>query len=356
MDVGSDNFRFTLDDAEKKARTIRHPKTAELHLDSLDRYVPGILPAISNPNTPQNFCKYVGPIVGASSIDSTNNCVIQTKNNLLYGYLSRVALTQFSLSWRVPTVVKGYNDLLSVFNGSTVTVLTIDPGYYNVATLGSELQALLRTVTGLGALTVTNPDTQEASVGGVVTTGYLINTGSATPMAFSFAGTSDGQSDQIGRANRLIGVNRAAAGFTPDYLATSVTSFIVTGSTSFTMGVPNFRYTDYVDIVSQALTNYKDTKDANSAIAAPAAVLGRIWLTEYPLASQTTQYAWPQDGMWGMGPMTFVKNWQHPNWSQWSPNQTLSSIDITLLDQFGIPLPWTSTLNTEWSATLTVTE
>ena len=38
MDVGSDNFRFTLDDPEKKARTIKQPMCAELHISSLDRY------------------------------------------------------------------------------------------------------------------------------------------------------------------------------------------------------------------------------------------------------------------------------------------------------------------------------
>jgi len=355
MDVGSDNFRFTLDDPEKKSQATREPKTAELHLDSLDRYTPGILAGLSNPNTPQNFCKYIGPIIGASSISSTNNCEIQTKTNLLYGYFSRVALTQFNLSWRVPTVVAGYNDLLSVFNGSTTTILTIPPGYYSVSTLQLTLQNLLRTVSGLSTLSISTIDTQTNAVGAAVEVGWTITT-NGSPMAFSYAGTSDGQADQIGRANRLIGVNRAAAGFTPDILTSSVTSIVVNPATSFTMGVPNFRYTDYVDIVSQSLTNYKDTKDANSAISAPAGVIGRIWLTEYPLSGQTTGNAWPQDGMWGMGPMTFTKNWIHPNWSQWSPNQAISSVDISLVDMFGFPLPWTSTLNTEWSATLTVTE
>ena len=258
-------------------------------------------------------------------------------------------------NWRVPTVVTGYNDLLSVYNGTTTTILTIPQGYYNVVNLGTTLQTLLRTVTGLGSLTVSPPDTQATPTGATVDVGYTIVTG-GSPMAFSYAGNSDGQADQIGRANRLIGVNRAGAGFTPDILTTSVTTVIVNPQTTFTMGVPNFRYTDYVDIVSQTLTNYKDTKDSNSSIASPASVLGRIWLTEYPLSSQTSGNAWPQDGMWGMGPMTFVKNWEHPNWSQWSPNQAISSVDITLLDMFGFPLPWTSTLNTEWSATLTVTE
>jgi len=356
MDIGADNFRFTLDDPELKARTIRHPKTAELRLDSLDRYKDGVLAALPSSGTPQNILKLVGSFLGASTLNSTNNCVIQTKRNLIYGYMTRVALTQFQLSWRVPTVVTGYNDLLAVFNGTTTTVLTIPQGYYNVATLGAQLQTLLRTVTGLGALTVTNPDTQEASVGASITTGYAIATGSATPMAFSFSSGNDSQLLQIGRANRLIGINRAGAGFTPDYTAGAPSPPTINPSTSFTMGVPNFRYTDYVDIASQALTNYKDTKDANSAVNSPAAVLGRIWLTEYPVSSQTTQYAWPQDGMQGMGPLTFTKTWVVPNWSQWSPNQAISTVDITLLDQFGVSLPWTSTNNTEWSCCLQVTE
>jgi len=356
MDVGADNFRFTLDDPEMKARTIRWPKTAELHLDSLDRYLPGNLPGLSAPSTPQNACKLIGPLIGPSANDSTNQCIIQTKRNLIYGYLTRIALTQFNLSWRVPTVVTGYNDLLAVYNGTTTTVLTIPQGYYNVNTLGIQLQTLLRTVTGLGALTVTNPDTQEASVGTSITVGYAIATNSATPMAFSVSSGNDSQALQIGRANRLIGLNRAGAGLTPDFVTTVPSTILITPVTTFTMGVPNFRYTDYVDIASQSLTNYKDTKDANSAVNSPSAVIGRVWLTEYPLASQTTQYGWPQDGMWGMGPMTFTKTWVNPNWSQWSPNQSISTVDITLLDMFGIPLPWTSTLNTEWSATITVTE
>jgi hypothetical protein len=355
MDVGADNFRFTLDDPEKKAQTFRYPKTAELHLDSLDRYLPGNLPGISAPVTPQNFCKLIGPLIGASTNNSTNNCQIQTKRNLLYGYLSRVALTQFNLSWRVATVMAGYNDLLAVFNGATTTILTIPPGYYTVSTLQQTLQTLLRTVTGLSTLSISTIDTQTNPVGAAVEVGWTITT-NGSPMAFSSTGYTEGQALQVGRAYRLIGVNRAAAGFTPDYTTTAPNPIIITPSTAFTMGVPNFRYTDYVDIVSQTLTNYKDTKDANSAVGSPAGVIGRVWLTEYPLSGQTTGNAWPQDGMWGMGPMTFTKNWYSPNWSQWSPNQAVSSVDITLLDMFGIPLPWTSTYNTEWSATVTVTE
>jgi len=376
MDVGADNFRFTLDDPEMKARTIRWPKTSELHLDSLDRYhdadLFGLTTFFGNNTSTQNIAKCVGNIYGNPANDNgTNNCTIQTKRNLLYGYMTRVALTQFNLSYKVPTVVTGYNDKLNVLvsNGGSVSysLVTLPQGYYNVETLGNALQSVLNSITGLSTLTVTDPTTQAANptaIASVIPVGYTIATNTSINIAFSLIGPGSGYTtavtENIARTLRLIGANKASFGYTEAQIPTGPPipgqgAVPPVPSALFRMGVPNFRPTDYVDIVSRSLTNYKDTKDGNSSEAAPQPI-GRIWLTEYPLASQTTQYGWPQDGMWGMAPMTFTKTWANPNWSQWSPNQAIYSVDITLLDMWGNPLFWNSTYYTEWSATLSVTE
>jgi len=366
MDVGSNNFQFMLDAPEKPAKTYRYPKTAELHLDSLDRYsvadFPGIvgLPLIS---TDQNFLKLFGPIVASASDNATNNCLIQTKRNLIYGYMSRVALTQFNLNYKVPTVVAGVNDLVSItIGGANPVAAQLPQGYYNVSTLAAALQALLRTSTGNGSLTVIAPTSQaSASPLTAITTGFTISS-PGTPMAFVYGVTNATDTTQvrIAKANRLIGVNRAGAGYSPDINVAPVPAPFntsITLWTTATLGIPNFLQTDYVDIVSQALTNYKDTKDANSSISSPSSVIGRVYLTEYPLSSQAaSNLGWPQNGMWGMSPMYFTKTWQSPNWSQWSPNQAVNNVDITLLDMWGKPLYWSSTYPTEWSATVTVTE
>jgi hypothetical protein len=110
-----------------------------------------------------------------------------------------------------------------------------------------------------------------------------------------------------------------------------------------------------VDIVSQALTNYKDTKDANSSIQSPGSVLGRIWLNESWVNNQTASNGYPDPNLLGTAPLAITKTWINPNWSQWSPNQAINTVDITLLDMWGNPLYWTATSPTEWSATLTVT-
>jgi hypothetical protein len=142
---------------------------------------------------------------------------------------------------------------------------------------------------------------------------------------------------------RLLGVNTGGT------WGTAAAQIIV-------LGVPNMLPTDYVDVSSQALTNYKDTKDANSSIQSPGSILGRIWLTENWISNQTGANGIPDPNLAGVTPINFCKTWISPNWSQWSPNQAINSVDITLLDMWGQPLFWTPTYQTEWSATVTVTE
>ena len=132
MDVGADNFRFTLDDPEKRAQTVRPPMTSELHLDSLDRYLPrqfksyqdtvSPVAGLNMPATDQILAKVAGPIWQPITSSSTNNCLIQTSRNLLYGYFSRVAITQFNINYNVPTVVTGYNDKMVVIVNQAGTI------------------------------------------------------------------------------------------------------------------------------------------------------------------------------------------------------------------------------------------
>jgi hypothetical protein len=346
MDVGANNFRFELDDPEMKARTIRWPKTAELHLDSLDRYTLLDTPILSlSGGADQNTAKLFGPIFSALPESGTNNCQIQPKRNLIYGYMSRVALTQFNLNYNVPTVVAGYNDLFGIGIGPSpgpVYFLTIPPGYYNVVTLAAQLQTMIRGITGnpLPAATVIAPASQTSAFISRYTTGFIISSGSVAEIQLvpGLSNQSTATANNYGRVWRMLGVNNQAL------------------ATTLTLGTPNLRPTDYVDIVSNTLTNYKDTKDANSSVQSPGGVIGRIWLSEAWVNSQTATNGYPDPNLAGTGPLALTKTWVNPNWSQWSPNQSISSIDFTLLDMWGNPLFWSSTYPTEWSATLTVTE
>jgi hypothetical protein len=304
--------------------------------------------------TNQNLVKVAGPILLNSSISGTQ-AVIQTSRPLTYGYYSRVALTQMSLNLKMPTFITAYNNYISIETGqapgaSTAFFLTAIPqGYYTPTTLAAMLQTQIRGSGGapLAAMTVTlNADN--------TLTFAVNNAGNYMSFFFGVAGATSEQTQlAIGRAGRAFGLNRACYGFSPDINTTGQPAANNILWASATSGPINLLPTDYVDIVSASLTNFKDAKDGNTSVASPGAVMGRIWLTES--ATNNSNGPAPLTNI-GSQPISIMKNWGNPNWCAWSPNQTINSIDIKLLDMWGEVIPWSSTYATEWSATLTLTE
>jgi hypothetical protein len=303
----------------------------------------------------QNVAKLAGPILLNSSLSGTN-LNIQTSRPLSYGYYSRLALTQFQLKYQQPTFKLSYNSGTSVVTGTSPTQVTalraiiLPDGYYTYTSAAAAIQTAMRAYTELAAATCT-PPTAPGS-------GFTFASGNpAVYMSFIWGQTGTNEGGQIvgGRFGRNFGFNRAVYGYSPEINTAgqppgpngSILWLTATG------GPPNFLPTDYIDIVSTSLTNYKDAKDTNTSLAAPTAVMGRIWLIE----GTTDSGAAPgDDTVVGSTPISLVKTWTSPNWCQWSPNQTVNNIDIKLLDMWGEVLPWNSTYSTEWSATLTLTE
>jgi hypothetical protein len=374
MDVGSDNFHFNLDQKNglvAPTQTYRNPRTTELHIDSLDRFLPNMIQ--TNTYTAAGFpsqtnAKLLGPLVLNSQTNTGTNCVIQTSRPLVYGYFGRVALTQMFLKFQRPTITALYNNTFvlgtsNVATGGVVALRTIviPEGYYTYGSLpaaggdiAAAIQTQMRTYTELAAATCTAP----ARPGD----GFSFATGNAAVfMAVVWGAGATGQNAQqlTLRTGRTLGFNRAMYGY-PDVNTGSQTSTEPTLWTAASGSAPNFLPTDYVDIVSSSLTNYKPAKDTNSTLAAPNAVLGRIWLTEgtsnTPTNGQVSQGTPADTTTIGVSPITVTKTWTHPNWSELSPNQTINSIDIKLLDMWGDVIQWSSANPTEWSATLTLTE
>ena len=359
MNVGSDNFRFTLDDPEAKAVTVRQPKTAELHIDSLDRYATGDTTSAGVPaGTPSVLLKLGGHMF-ISTADNAANCKIVAQRNLLYGYFSRIAPTQFQLFYRVPTVVSNVNDTLSWTDSPDNITFTnhtavLPFGYHNIVTLGAAISAAMiaASPTNLATLVITPPTNQTSTITGttVIQAGYRFTlTGGATMYfnPFVAGSTVENQTNYL-KNLWLIGGSKGLTGTSSP--GAPIPWATVLGSS------PNMVATQYVDIVSSSLSNYKDSKDGNTDAAGTTNVIGRVYMTEYPVSTQTANNGFPQDGLWGMNTMSFTKTWTNPNWSQYSPNQAISSIDISLLDQWGLPLFWSSVYCTEFQMTLTCTE
>lgn len=365
MDIGTANFSFDLDTKNglvAPTTAYRAPKTTELHLDSLDRYLPGMLgpnalftaPTVAS----QNVTKLAGPLFLATNLSGTNMS-IQANRPLVYGYFGRAALTQFCLKYQQPTIRAGYNDVFSIALSTSPSTppfasanVTIPEGYYNLTQLAAQLQVQLRAANAaLNTSTVLAP----RAAGNDFGDGFLVNTGSA--LVFMSVLLATGLSETVAlqrlRCLRTLGFTRPILGLADLNTAGASAPVAPTFYVQAAGSAPNLLPTDYVDIVSTALTNYKDSKDANSSIGSPGAVVGRIWLTEGAV-NQTSAPADAQDV--GGSPITVTKTWSNPNWSQWSPNQAVNSIDIRLIDMYGDTLPWSSINQTEWSATVTLTE
>lgn len=358
MDVGSDNFRFMLDEPEKISRAFRYPMSAELHVNSLDRFN-------STPTQSQVLVQLAQDLsepVGSYNYSATD-CVIQAPGRaMLYGYFNRVAISEMQLFIRVPTIIVGVNDqfvLSASLTGASPFVsqtFTVPPGYYTPSLLAVALQTLIRAnatiLTTAGSFLVTAPTTPATiPASGAIQTGFNFSSGTSDTLKFSQPIDISTRAAQlrVWKFYRLIGTNALSFIGTPAAIPTTT---IATFS-------PNFLPTDYIDVVSKALTNYKDVKDSNTNEQAPQGVLARVYLTDNAVSAAATTTSFTDPNAVGGAPFAFTKKWTTPNWSQWSPNQAINQLDFKLLDMWGDPLFWTnqtSCANTEWQMTLVASE
>jgi hypothetical protein len=348
MDVGSADFRFTKlqpgeNRDEREGKPWREPSYVELHVDSLDRYhdIPGGV------NTTQYTAKLVNPQVGrADFTPQGNNFLVNTKNYLLNGYFTRIGIAQIQLYYRVPTVVKGVNDTLAFLYGpppGTVTAytVTIPQGYYNLTTLAAALQGLIRTATANAGFTVAT----NALTGGLTFATNNANVFAFQPAALAPLVWTEAQNQLYYRTARMLGAARITYGF-PTEVA-PVTVF----QTSVDTFSPDLLYTDYIDIVSSTLNQFKRVKDTNSTDIATSDVIARIYLNP-----QDTSQNVGVGSTLGTFSFVITTAFKNVNWCKWSPEQALESIDIELLDMFGQRLPWSTAYNTEFSMTLLASE
>ena len=358
MDVGETNFRFTLDDPEKKSRAFRYPQSAELHVSSLDRY--NSTPTVSQPlvQLSSDLLQQAG-----SYNYSATDCVIQAPGrSMLYGYFNRVAISEMQMFIRIPTIILGINDqfvLSASLTGASPYVsqtFTVPPGFYTPTLLAVALQTLIRgtatILTTANSFLVTAPTTPATvPVSGAIQTGFNFSSGTTDTLKFAapVGGSTVANQFRVWKFYRLVGTNYLSFVGTPAAIPTTT---IATFS-------PNFLPTDYIDVVSKALTNYKDVKDSNTNEQAPQGVLARIYLTDNAVNAASTTTSFSDPNAVGGAPFAFTKKWSNPNWSQWSPNQAINQLDFKLLDMWGDTLYWTnqtSCANTEWQMTLIASE
>lgn len=277
--------------------TQRPPAYAELLVDSMDRYATGSPPFALN--------------VTSSSDWQTN-----FQQNVLYGYFTRLAVTQIQFFWNLPTITVGYNDSARFIyqnfpNPPVAAQLNIPQGYYTPTTLATAIQAALIAVSAAPGFTCIYNDDNGA---------FQIDCG---------AGWVFGWAVPAGQALDLIQAR---------FLNTIGMQYYVGfgGQNTLLGSPPTMLATRYIDICSATLTKYQRVKDSTT-LQNPT--ISNIIARIYPTAPNTR--ASVADVVpTGSAPFVLCIDYNTPKHIKWSPEEALSNFDLQLRDEYGQLIPF----------------
>lgn len=293
---------------------------------------------------------------------------LQSNQNFLTGYFTRLALTEITFTWAIPTITARNNYLGIKYNTGTgiqTRTLTIPSGWYSLAALAAAVQAAVRAIAGnpLGAFTCTvNQDIGSftAATNSAATFSFVPN----NPYSAILGGAGSNpltkaQPDRI----QLYDMMNWASGV-------GTTSTTYTLATSQTSGVASLLSTKFVDIVCERLTVNQSTRDGDTG-SRPRDVLARLYLTDTnnsagaPMISGGTTAVNAAASL-GSQPFNLYKEYGFPKQIAWDPNCPIGNLVFALYDDQGFPLTTMQTNATnaqfddknmpDWSFTLLASE
>lgn len=279
-----------------------------------------------------------------------NDFSIQSAGSLIYGYITKIAVSQVQVQYCIPTVNLGLNDKLyiaasnSPSAGFTLYTITIPYGFYYADELAATLQTLIRAADAVrfaGLLVTFFPRT-----------GFVFNNTAANlTIAFPLPETVR-QTLLISRLDvvnlyktyKLLGMNNDNRIFR-----------LIQNSSTY----PEFLYTPYIDFYSDVLTNYQKVKDTNTSAPNPKGLVARVYLSG--VGGVATNGAVADTGravgQLGTEPFVMTADLNFPKVIRWTPDVTVTSVDFQLRDCYGDLLPGAQQgFNTEFQMTLLCTE
>jgi hypothetical protein len=277
-----------------------------------------------------------------------NNFTITSPGALIYGYITKIIVAQIQLNYNIPTVISSLsinnaigNDTFWIGNGATGDLyrITIPFGFYHPDELAAMLQIQIRAA---------DPIWTNMDVDFFPREGFSFSDNTApTPLEFYFPTPTEVLSSVPGlnplieqtilRCYRLLGIT-----------ANNVNA----ESFQISFDYPIFAYTSYIDIYSDALTNYQKVKDTNTSTAKPKGLIARIYISGVG-SPQTTGST---SGL-GTAPFVMTADLNFPKVITWTRDVAVPNLDFQMLDMYGELVPGESLgCPTEWQMTLLCTE
>jgi hypothetical protein len=331
-----------------------------LAMSSLDRYTTGIPNSIVRKDSALiNLYSGVG--------QRGNDFQLSSPGAFIYGYITRIAISQIQIEYRIPTVVPtnriffaGANNpsepvcigndtfVINVPNnppGARFQRVTIPYGFYTPKELAVMLQATLREYMGLETMTVSYSQAYLPPVNANPFSGYgggnsfIFETDAGHPFAFPSATVLQQTYDTeqviaILKTYRLLGIEQNINELHP------AANFYQTQS-------PNFLYTPYIDIVSNNLTKFQKVKDSDTSVYGRTGLIARCFLSSVGGPQPTSL-----DYSLGSQPFIITADLNTPKVIRWNKDETVYNLDFQLYDQYGDLMFWNYNYPTEFQMAL----
>lgn len=281
--------------------------------------------------------------------ESPSRIYINKQRPLMFGYMTRLALTEMNIQWDTPNVNNLNNTLTMAIYSAFGTIppvvsfvsyirVTVPVGFYTPTDLASQLQTELndnQDIIDLGlTFTVTyNEQTgsftihQTAQYSGGRVAGYFKIVSGSAP--YSLTGLQPVQYDLL----YCMGIDAVTK---PGVEPVGFYS-ILKG------GYAPMLYTPYVDVVSNFLTKNQNVQDGATSTTYTSSKLARIYFSNEAIVN-------PHDDLTageavtsicnivGTRPCSFRREFKVPKQIQWNSTENVDVIDIQVLDYKGNPI------------------
>jgi hypothetical protein len=309
---------------------------AMLAISSTDRYITSINGKQNQPFDNTVIAEYTNVLPFA------NDFSIESPAALMNGYIDRIIVSQIQLQYNLPTIQAGNNDNFVLYveslpgSGIYVSVVLSFPyGFYNPTELAAMLEIQLNDRTIPDEFTVTYSQGDPNTIGTV----------NFPPNAYSFSGflilsnrnrnirlpkvDASGNELQIDPDLRYTNAQVTTTFKTYKLFGFSIINSVASqGQRSY--NAPNFLYTPYIDIYSDALTNYQSLKDTDSSVSRRKGLVSRLYLANANSIQTTTP-----NGALGTAPFVACYDFNSPKVIGWSPDTAINSLDFQVRDCYG---------------------
>jgi hypothetical protein len=313
---------------------------AILAISSLDRYTTAntnIFTQVGqNVNSPatQNYS-----LVGSyqNSAPNSNDFQITTPGTLTYGYISKIIVSQIQLQYNIPTVNFDLNAFFYIYVGGVVNsffLINIPGGYYTPSELAAVITIQINSNATLAPYVFLVVFDQKLNNFRFTTQTSLI------PFDFpdlealiTYGASSSAELNEILKTYKLLGIGPANSN--PSVSQVSALS-------------PDFLYTPYIDIYSNALTAYQKLSDGNSTVARPKGLIARVYLSGVggPQITDNSQAL-------GSRPFVVTLDLNSPKVIKWTKDVAINSLDFQMRDCYGELIPgFENGYQTEFQMTL----